>query len=418
MSIENIQKIYNSNIKHILGGNEDYFKNLRQDLVSNFILNKKLIKNNESLKNIDKNVLNNLSFRTTSTTLNHQHFTNEDLDSSIVIKNGSNYDFINLDDNKAIVNPLSSDLGLLINRLEKNKDLLKDDYIVNLNSILLNSGFDFSLNENQNLKVIIIHKNDQNESTIFAKNFLNIKKNSKLLIIEKFLNNVSSNSNIINYFELEEGSELLHLVIQNNTNDCSLQFTTHTTCHKSSKFNQLIFNLSDNSLRNHHYASLMGEHAESNLRGLFFSGKKNIVDNKTTVNHFSHSCSSNQIYKGILTDEAKASYLSKTYVDKQAQKTDGYQLSKGILLSKDAYFHSKPELKIYADDVKCSHGSTIGPFDDDEIFYLRTRGLNIKAARTLLIRAFCYDFLRSIGEDSYVNEVNKLINEWLLKNLR
>ena len=161
----------------------------------------------------------------------------------------------------------------------------------------------------------------------------------------------------------------------------------------------------------------MGEHAESNLRGLFFAGKKNIVDNKTTVNHFSHSCSSNQIYKGILTDEAKASYLSKTYVDKQAQKTDGYQLSKGILLSKDAYFHSKPELKIYADDVKCSHGSTIGPFDEEEIFYLRTRGLNKNTARALLIRAFCYDFLRSIGEDSYVKEVNELINEWLLEYL-
>ena len=162
--MENIQKIYNSNIKHILGGNEDYFKNFRQDLVSNFIINNKLIKNNESLKNIDKNVLNNLSFRSTSTNLNHQRLTNKALDSSIVIKNGSNYDFINLDDNKAVVSPLSSDLGLLVNRLEKNKDLLKDDYIVNLNSILLNSGFDFSLNDNQNLKVIIIHKNDQNES--------------------------------------------------------------------------------------------------------------------------------------------------------------------------------------------------------------------------------------------------------------
>ena len=88
-----------------------------------------------------------------------------------------------------------------------------------------------------------------------------------------------------------------------------------------------------------------------------------------------------------------------------------------IILSDNSYFHSKPELKIYADDVKCSHGSTIGPFDEEEIFYLRTRGLNIKAARTLLIRAFCYDFLRSIGEDSYVKEVNELINEWLLEYL-
>ena len=89
---------------------------------------------------------------------------------------------------------------LLINKLEKNKDLFKDDYIVNLNSIFLNSGFDFTLKENTNLRTIISHENDQPDSTIYAKNFLNIKKNSKLLLIEKLANQTSSNSNIINFF--------------------------------------------------------------------------------------------------------------------------------------------------------------------------------------------------------------------------
>ena len=176
--MENLQKIYNSNIKHILGANLDYFQNFRQDLIKNFILDNKLIKNNESTKHIDRNVLNNLNFKISDSSLNYQHLTNGKLDSSIVVKNGLDYSFINLDKKKVIINPLSSVLDLLINKLEKNKNLFKDDYIVNLNSILLNSGFDFTLNEHTNLKTIVLHENNQLNSTIFAKNFFNIKKNS------------------------------------------------------------------------------------------------------------------------------------------------------------------------------------------------------------------------------------------------
>ncbi len=415
--MENIQNIYDTNIKHILGGNLDYFRNSRQNIIKSFILDNKLIQNNESTKHIDRRVLNNLNFKISNSSLHYQHSNNDKLDSSIIVKNGIDYNFINLNKKNVMINPLNSDFDLLINKLEKNKDLFKNDYIVNLNSIFLNSGFDFTLNENTNLKAIILHKNDQLDSTIYAKNFLNIKKNSKLLLIEKFINKTSSNSNIINYFNLEEGSEVLHLVIQNNLNESDIQFTSHTTCHQYSVFNQMIFNCSDVSLRNHHYANLIGEHSMANLKGIFFAAKKQIIDNKTNINHLNHSCSSDQTYKGILTDNAKASYLSKTFVDKQAQKTDGYQLSKGILLSKEAYFHSKPELKIYADDVKCSHGSTIGPFDNEEIFYLRTRGLNQKEAKSLLIKAFCYDLLNNIKELSYYNKTNTLVNKWLLKNI-
>ena len=109
--------------------------------------------------------------------------------------------------------------------------------------------------------------------------------------------------------------------------------------------------------------------------------------------------------------------MSKTFVDKEAQKTNGYQLSKGILLSDESYYHSKPELKIYADDVKCSHGSTIGPFDNEEIFYLRTRGLNQKDAKSLLVKAFCHDILGDIKETSYLNDTSTLVDKWLFRNV-
>ena len=123
---------------------------------------------------------------------------------------------------------------------------------------------------------------------------------------------------------------------------------------------------------------MIGDNASASLDGIFFGSNNQCIDNKTQINHSSPNCVSSQRYKGILTDQAKASYLSKTFVEKIAQKTEAYQLSKGILLSDNSYFHSKPELRIFADDVKCSHGSTIGPIDKDLLFYLRSRGLNKK----------------------------------------
>ena len=178
--MENIQNIYESNIEHILGGNLDYFRNFRQDIIKNFDLNNKLIQNNESTKYIDRNVFNNFNFNISNSSFNYQHLNNKKLDSSIVVKNGLDCNLINLDNKHAIIKPLSSDLDLLKNKLEKKKNLFKDDYIVNLNSILLNSGFDFTLNEDSNLSTIVLHDNDQLDLTIYAKNFFNIKKNSKL----------------------------------------------------------------------------------------------------------------------------------------------------------------------------------------------------------------------------------------------
>ena len=415
--MENLQKIYDLNIDNILGGNIDYLKNFRQELIKDFNLDNKYLKSNESTKYIDQNFLKKLNFKYTNVNTKYQYLTDHTLNSSINVKNGSNYILTNFQNKKAIIEPLSSDFDSLINRLEKNKNQFRNDYIANFNSILLNSGFYFTLNENNNYKISLIHSNDEPNTTVYAKNIFNIKKNSKLILIENFINKVPSNLNIINYFELEEGSEVTHLVIQNNTNGTNLQFTTHSNCHQFAKFNQLIFNCSDTSGRNHHYVTLNGENSEANLKGIFFAKDKQIIDNKTEISHINPNCISNQVYKGILTDSAKASYLSKTFVDRLAQKTDGYQLSKGILLSDDAYFHSKPELKIYADDVKCSHGSTIGPFDKEEIFYLRSRGLAENTAKSLLIKSFYRDLLSAINEKPFLNKVDEIVDSWLLQKI-
>jgi Fe-S cluster assembly protein SufD len=125
---------------------------------------------------------------------------------------------------------------------------------------------------------------------------------------------------------------------------------------------------------------------------------------------------SSQRYKGILTDQAKASYLSKTFVEKIAQKTEAYQLSKGILLSDNSYFHSKPELRIFADDVKCSHGSTIGPIDKDLLFYLRSRGLNRKESTSLLIKSFFHDIISDANDENFIEKFHFYSDLWLNEN--
>ena len=179
----------------------------------------------------------------------------------------------------------------------------------------------------------------------------------------------------------------------------------------------MVFNTSKGSIRNHHYANLLGDNANAKLEGVFFGCGHQIVDNKTVANHHKPLCTSDQKYKGILTDKAKASYLSKTFVDQEAQKTEAYQLSKGILLSENCYFHSKPELKIFADDVKCSHGSTIGPFNQDLLFYFRSRGIPENTATSLLISSFFSDILSNTNENFYLSLVQKSTNDWLNTNI-
>jgi len=412
-----LQTIYNSNKKTIIGSELEYIKNFQKKLIQGYILDKKILNHNESTKHIDKKIISSINYFIEDSKPKIQiQKNNELLIPSIIVKNGNDYLLSNIDDENIIFDSLYKKKDLIIERINKYKDTFIDDYVVNLNSIFFNSSFDLNLRENTNSKIDLLHVIDAKKSTIYAKNFFKINKNSKLLLIERFDNHFESNSNIVNYFEVGAGSEVIHLVIQNNSVNADLQFSSHVNSHASSTFKQFTFNVSQASTRNHHYANFIGQNAKVDLQGIFFAAKNQIVDNKTLINHLSPDCTSNQTYKAILTDKAKASYLSKTFVDRKAQKTEGYQLSKGILLSEDSYFHSKPELKIFADDVKCSHGSAIGPFDDDLLFYLRTRGLDLNQAKSFLIKSFCMSLLNNIEEKTYKIDVIKLIDKWLEKN--
>ena len=132
-----------------------------------------------------------------------------------------------------------------------------------------------------------------------------------------------------------------------------------------------------------------------------------MVDNHTLVDHRKPNCNSNELYKGIITDKASATFNGKIFVRKDAQKTNAFQSNKNILLSDDGTINTKPQLEIYADDVKCSHGTSTGKLDEDKIFYLRARGLSQDSAKKLLMKAFIsevVDFVKIEALQSYIEE--------------
>jgi Fe-S cluster assembly protein SufD len=158
---------------------------------------------------------------------------------------------------------------------------------------------------------------------------------------------------------------------------------------------------------------LEDKHTESHLYGLYLSTGNQLIDNHSLVDHRMPECNSNELYKGVLFDSSKAVFSGKIFVRVDAQKTNAFQQNNNLLLSDKATIDSKPQLEIFADDVKCSHGATVGSFNTDALFYLRSRGIGENAARALLVNAFAFDVTNQIKNEHVKAHVQKLIKNFL-----
>jgi Fe-S cluster assembly protein SufD len=172
--------------------------------------------------------------------------------------------------------------------------------------------------------------------------------------------------------------------------------SVHLSAHRASTFSSHSLALGGGLVRNDVVATLSGEGIDCTLNGLYLAGGTSLVDNHTTIDHATPHCGSHEVYKGILWGRARAVFNGKIIVRPDAQKTDAKQTNKALLLSDDAQVNTKPELEIFANDVKCTHGAAIGQLDDDALFYLRTRGLGYDEARAMLIHAFAGDIIQRI----------------------
>ncbi len=405
----NIQDNYLKNKENIFFSQNKDIKNHREKLINIFKNDKFDRKNNESLKNI--NLKNFIDF-------NYKYLIPEE--TSVINNNQENiYSILSVngqcssfkDEKIEITKILKEDY----NDFSKNNTIEKNDHFVNLNSLFLNSGFKIVIKKNNNIKIKISNIVTDDDLTIFQKNSIICEEGSSLSLVDEYENKNNSTSNIFNVIKLEKNSQLNHFLIQDNSSNHNLITTSHSTCKKDSTYIQKVYNFSEGYVRNFHYSELIEINSEADLQGIFFLKDNNTSNNKTFVKHLAEDCKSNQVYKGILNDRSKATYFSNTYVDQVAQKTEGYQLSKGVLLSDNASYFSKPELKIYADDVKCSHGSTIGPIDENAIFYLRSRGMSKIAATKILISSFINEELSSIDDDQMSQIIQKKLVRYLSK---
>ena len=250
-----------------------------------------------------------------------------------------------------------------------------------LNSSVINFRCDFELDENSSLDVINVFKNYSEN------NFININ--------HQF--NVGKNSNIKNY------------VVDSEFNSNIKYFFTNIDLENNSNLESFIFSRGSKFLRNEINCNLNDKYSSAFISGIIDLKEQQQHEIKTNINHFSENTKSYQLVKSVLKDKSKGVFQGKIFVDQEAQKTDGYQLSKALLLDENTEFDAKPELEIYADDVKCSHGSTSGNLDSDSIFYLMSRGLNYQQSRKLLVDGFLNDVVEKITNLNVKNYIKKLI---------
>ena len=309
---------------------------------------------------------------------------------------------------------------------EKNKIEILDDLVLEkpnntknsllfLNNAFVSKYFKLIVKKNYSLKKPLVIYNITNRDLV-SKN-INLKidilleENSSLKLVE-FSNDKSITNFInINYnFDIQKNSILKNYKIDNNSNSNIKYYFNNINQGTNSVAEIFLLSSGSEFIKNEINCNLNGKYASVFVNGVLILDETKHHEIKTNINHLVENTKSYQLIKSVLEDESKAVYQGKIFVDSKAQKTDGYQLSKAILLNDNTEFNAKPELEIYADDVKCSHGSSSGSLNEDSIFYLMSRGLNYKEAKKLLINGFLLDVVEKITDSEIKNLIKNIMS--------
>ncbi len=286
--------------------------------------------------------------------------------------------------------------------------------LINLNNAFSNKFCKIIIKKNYILKkpLLIYHatnKDTQSKNTNSRIDF-KLEENACLRLIDIFKDNSAKNFiNIYYNFELDKSSILKNYKIDKTRND-NVKYSYNYIKQESNSISE-TFILSSGSkfFKNEINCDLKGQYSSAFVNGIFDLDDENHHEIKSNINHLVENTKSYQLVKSVLEKKSKAVYQGKIFVSSEAQKTDGYQLSNAILLSENSEFNAKPELEIYADDVKCSHGSSSGSLDENSIFYLMSRGLNYKEAKKLLINGFLLDVIEKITDEEIKNLIKSLL---------
>ena len=295
-----------------------------------------------------------------------------------------------------------------INKFNNNSSLS------DLNSAFTNKSFKIVVKEGYQLtKPLIIYHTTN--SKIWSKNInlrLNFElyENSSLRLIDLFRDTSEKNFlNIFYNFDLKENSVLKNYKVDKLENKNIKYSFNNIDQDKNSISETFILSSGSNFCKNEINCNLNGEYSSAFVNGIFSINNNKHHEIRTIINHLTENTKSYQLIKSVLENSSRAVYQGKIFVNPKAQKTDGYQLSEAILLNKDSEFNAKPELEIYADDVKCSHGSASGSLNEDSIFYLMSRGLNYQQSKELLINGFLLDVVEKITDPEVKNLIKNMI---------
>ncbi len=300
--------------------------------------------------------------------------------------------------------------------VEQGEETIKENInsLINLNNAFSNKFCKIIIKKNYSLKkpLVIYHSTNKNTKSKNTNSRIDFKleENACLRLIDIFKDNTEKNFlNIYYNFELDKSSILKNYKIDKLINN-NVKYSYNNVKQEANSISE-TFILSSGSkfFKNEINCDLLGQHSSAFVNGIFDLDDENHHEIKSNINHLVENTKSYQLVKSVLEKKSKAVYQGKIFVSSEAQKTDGYQLSNAILLSENSEFNAKPELEIYADDVKCSHGSSSGSLDENSIFYLMSRGLNYKEAKKLLINGFLLDVIEKITDEEIKNLIKNLL---------
>lgn len=290
-----------------------------------------------------------------------------------------------------------------------------------LNTALANDGVVIRVPDNTTVEqpIILRYITDARDKNIAAqpRNLIAVGKNAEVMVAEAYrtLGDRSSFVNVVTEIALSRDARMQYYKVQNETEKAYHIGTTQVNQSDNSHFYSATVTLNGNFVRNNLNIVLNGQHAEAFMYGLYMPNGRQHVDNHTLVDHAMPNSYSKELYKGILDDNSTGVFNGKIFVRPDAQKTNAYQSCKNVVLSPGASMNTKPQLEIFADDVKCSHGTTTGKLNDEALFYMRSRGIPKDEARSLLLYAFSQDVLSQIKIQSIRDYLERVVTEKLMK---
>ncbi len=265
--------------------------------------------------------------------------------------------------------------------------------------------------------ILIYHLTDTENDNVFVqpRSLFVVEENAQVQLVELYKNNGlhESFTNEVIEIAVYENARLEYYKVQDENENCHHVGTTHLQQVGKCFTHCVTVTLNGGTIRNNINMILEAPNNEGHLYGLYMVDGKTHVDNHSIVDNIKPNCFSNEFYKGIMDGNSTGVFNGKIFVRQDAQKTNAYQSNKNVLMSDSASVNTKPQLEIFADDVKCSHGCTIGQLDEDALFYLRARGIGEKKAKALLLHAFAADILEQVKIEVLKNYLEKKIDERL-----